>query len=137
MAPGESSGAWLTGLVAGAALVLSLGVTGWETGYAVRYAKNRMERTADIRALPQQPCMVAWTQATDADIGTTWLRVVGPAGSATCAVIDLPETVDRPALEARGIVVELGWKNRNLCRPGWSGRARDCRVRVQVIRGKP
>lgn len=124
----------MTGLISTAALVLALGTTGWEVGFAVRYREGRMERTADIRAIPQQPCMVAWTAATDADIGETWLRIVGPGGAATCLVVDLPETRDRAALEKRGIVVELGYMNRDLCLPGWTGRARDCKVRVIPIR---
>lgn len=131
------------GLAATAALVLALGAGGPsyqalaappdQTGYAVRYAPGRMEKTADVRGLAHRPCMVAWTAAADADIGETWLRVAGPAGALDCLVIDLPQRRDRPALERRGIVVELGYPSRWICGTGWSGRARDCKVKVWVI----
>lgn len=131
---GSKTGVSLTGLAVSAALVLGLGCAGWEVGYAVRYSENRMERTADIRAIPRQPCLVAWTQAHDADVGTAWLRVVGPAGSLTCLVVDLPQASDRSALQKRNIIVELGYANRWICGPTWTGRARDCKVRVMRIR---
>lgn len=61
-----------------------------------------MEHVAERRAIPSQPCMVAWTKARDADIGETWLRIVGPGGAATCLVVDLPETRDRSLLNLDG-----------------------------------
>jgi hypothetical protein len=125
----------MTGLVAGAALVLSLGLTGWETGKAVHYAPNVMEAVAHKRGIAVQPHMLAWSQATDADIGQTWLRVVGPVGTLDALVVDLPQDADRAALQARGILVELSWGDRWICGAGWSGRARDCAV--QVIRREP
>jgi hypothetical protein len=124
----------LTGLAAGAALILALGVTGWEAGYAVHYSKNTMEAVAHKRGIAVQPHMLAWSQATDADIGQTWLRVVGPAGTLDALVVDLPQDADRAALQARGILVELSWGDRWICGAGWSGRAIDCKVHVQVIR---
>jgi hypothetical protein len=127
----------MTGLVAGAALVLSLGVTGWESGWAVRYAPNVMEAVAHKRGIAVQSHMLAWTEATDADVGETWLRVVGPAGSATFLVIDLPQSYDKQNLIRRGVIVEIGYANREeICGAAWSGRARDCRVRVIPIRGR-
>ena len=124
----------MTGLIAGAALVgvLALGPPVY-TGSAVRYNENVMEHVADVRGIARQDCMVAWTQADARDIGTTWLRVVGPYGAVDCLVVDLPRDRDRAALERRGIVVELGFPSRGICGEGWSGRARDCRVRVWVL----
>lgn len=127
----------MTGLAATAALLLALGATGWEEGYAVHYSKNTMENVAHNRRIAVQSHMLAWTQATDADIGETRLRVVGPHGAATFLVVDLPQSRDRAALEQRGILVELGYANRWICGPTWSGRAIDCKVRVIPIRNKP
>jgi hypothetical protein len=120
----------LMGLIVQTALILSLGVTP-ATGYAVRYSPGVMERVADNRGIPHQPCMVAWTAAQDSDIGERWLTVAGPGGAARCLVVDLPHPRDRGALERRGILVELGYHSRWICGPGWSGRARDCPVRVR------
>ena len=124
----------MTALIASAALVGVLsGAPSVETGFAVMYAKNVMEHVADVRGIPRQPCMVAWTYATDRDIGETWLTVAGPAGTLACLVVDLPQKRDKAALERREIVVELGWPSRWVCGRGWSGRARDCRVRVSPV----
>jgi hypothetical protein len=120
----------MTGLIAQAALILSLGVAP-QTGFAVRYGPGVMERVAANRGIAPQACMVAWTAATDADIGERSLIVHGPGGAARCLVIDLPQAKDRPALQRRGILVELGYDSRWICGPGWSGRARDCLVRVR------
>lgn len=120
----------MTGLAITASLLLALGHTGWESGYAVMYSAGVMERVAARRGIAAQDCMVAFTAATDADIGVTWLRIVGPGGAADCLAIDLPQDRDKAALEARGILVELGYANRGLCGAGWSGRARDCQVNV-------
>lgn len=107
----------------------------WQEGQAVRYAPNRMERTAAIRGIPWQPCMVAWTYAKDADMGKVWLEVEGVKTGIrkTCLVVDLPETIDRPNLIKRGIIVELGYTNRDICPPGWDGAARLCKVRVRIV----
>lgn len=124
----------MTGLIAGAALVFGLGCTGWEDGYAVFYSPGVMEAVAHKRGIAVQPRMLAWTQARDGDIGRTRLRVVGPAGAATFLVIDLPQTKDKQALIRRGVLVELGYMNRWICGASWTGRARDCRVKVMRIR---
>lgn len=118
----------MRGLVATAALALALGQP--QEGYAVRYAPGVMERVAADRDIAPQTCMVAWTQAIDADIGRAWLRIEGPAGALDCLVVDLPHPRDRPALIKRGILVELGYDNRWICGARWTGRARDCRVRA-------
>jgi len=121
------------GLVFQAALLFALGCGGWRDGYAVMYAPRVMERVAAHRHITPAPCMVAWTHAQDRDIGRTWLHVEGPAGEADCLVVDLPQDADRPGLVERDIEVELGWRNRGICGRDWSGRARDCPVRVWVI----
>lgn len=121
----------MTGLVTGAALVFSLGLTGWESGWAVYYAENRMEHVARTRQIAPQPCMVAYTHARDADMGQLWLRVAGPAGMVDCLIVDLPRPgKDKQNLIRRGVIVELGYANRWICGAGWTGRATDCRVRV-------
>lgn len=115
---------------------MALGHTGWEEGWAVRYDAGIMEAVAHKRGIAEQPHMLAWSQATDADIGKTWLYVIGPAGSGRFLVVDLPRPgKDKQALIRRDIAVELGYANREeICGPHWSGRAIDCRVRIQVIR---
>jgi hypothetical protein len=79
--------------------------------------------------------MVAWTEAWDRDMGQVWLEVVGvkTGVSRTCLVVDLPHPKDKPALRRRGIVVELNYGSRGLCPRGWSGRARDCHVKIRRI----
>lgn len=124
----------MTALAAQAALVFALGHTGWSHGYAVHYAKGRMEHVANVRRIAQQPCMLAWTAATDADIGRTWLRVVGPNGALDCLVVDLPRPgKDKRGLVARRVAVELGWRNRGICPSGWKGRASECAVVFRVV----
>lgn len=133
------------GLAAKALLILALGAQPAmefraqparppdHTGFAVRYNPGVMERVARNRGIPPQACMVAWTYARAADIGRTWLRIAGPAGAIECLVVDLPQDRDRPGLIKRGVVVELGYRNRWICGAHWSGRARDCKVRVWVL----
>lgn len=128
------------GLITQAVLALSLGaaMVGADTGYAVRYAPNRMERTAAIRQIVQQACMVAWTAATDADIGETWLTVQGPAGRRRCLVVDLPQARDKPSLVRRDILVELDYESgRAICGAQWRGKASECRVLVQSTISTP
>lgn len=121
-------------LAAKALLILALGAGPVvHTGYAVRYDPGVMERVAARRHIAPAPCMVAWTYARDADIGETWLRIVGPTGALECLVIDLPQKRDRPGLVERDVEVELGYPSRWICGKGWTGRARDCPVRVWVI----
>ena len=126
----------MTGLAATAALALALGSTGWESGYAVRYAPEKMQRVANIRGIDQQPCMLAWTAARDKDIGRMWLHVAGPAGAAECLVVDLPRPGrDRQNLLRRKVVVELDYESgARVCGPQWEGNARACAVRVIPVR---
>lgn len=124
------------GLITHAVMALSLGaaLVGADVGYAVRYAPGRMGRTADIRSIARQPCMVAWTAAADRDIGETWLVVEGvkTGRRLRCLVVDLPEPRDRPALIRRGILVELNFESSDICPKGWRGKATECKVRVKV-----
>lgn len=122
------------GLVAHLAVVLSLGaaMVGADVGYAVRYAPGRMGRTADIRGIARQGCMVAWTHAMDRDIGETWLTVDGPAGRRRCLVVDLPQPRDRPGLVKRNVIVELDFESgRIVCGARWQGKASECKVLVR------
>lgn len=124
----------MTDLVASAALALALGAGGWQSGYVVRYAPGVMQAVARHRHIPVQPCMVAWTAAQDRDIGATWLRIVGPAGRATCLVVDLPQPQDRPGLVRRQVLAELDAESGAVvCGEGWSGRAIDCLVSIMEL----
>jgi hypothetical protein len=124
------------------ALVLALGAGAVQmarppdhTGYAVRYDPGVMERRAKARHAPPAPCYVAYTLATDADMARLWLRIAGPAGTLDCLVVDLPRPGrDKRNLIRRRVWVELGYRNRWICGEGWTGRARDCEVRVWVLR---
>ena len=121
----------LVGLVAQLALVVAVGTGSveWQTGLAVRYNVGVMERVARNRGIAPQPCMVAWTHATDKDIGATWLWVDGPAGRRRCLVVDLPQPRDRPRLVRRGIAVELDYRSsRIVCGTRWEGTARECPI---------
>lgn len=84
-------------------------------------------------APPGLGCYVAYTLARDRDMARLWLRVEGPAGALNCLVVDLPyppPLPDRENLIARGVYVELGYRSKWICGKGWSGRARDCPVKV-------
>lgn len=136
----------MTGLVIKAALILALGAHPAVyraqverppdyAGTVVRYAEGRMARTADIRGIARAPHMAAFTFAKDEDMGRLLLHIVGPAGAADFLVVDLPRPgKDKRNLIARGVVGELDYYSGFLiCGKGWTGRARDCRVRVWVI----
>lgn len=118
--------------LATAALVLALGAGPDHTGYAIRYDPGVMERMADVRGIPRQPCMVAYTLARDDDMGRLWLRVKGPVGTLDCLVVDLPDDSKRhrqPLID-RGVIVELGWPSHWICGRGWTGKATECPVKV-------
>lgn len=112
------------------------------TGYVVRYGPGApgkpdvMSRVAARRGIPWQPHMAAYTYATDADMGRLWLHIKGPAGEATFLVVDLPRPgKDKQALERCGVVAEVDYQSGALvCGKHWSGRARDCKVRIWVLR---
>lgn len=127
------------GLAATAALLLALGAAPLgppdHVGYAVRYAPHVMARVARNRDIPAEPHMVAYTYATDSDMGRLRLRIAGPAGTIEVLTVDLPKPGrDKRALIAWDVVVELGYPSRWICGPYWTGRARDCKVKVWVLR---
>jgi hypothetical protein len=110
-------------------------------GYVVRYGPGVMEGRAAANdpaySTAPAPCYVAYTLAQDRDMARLWLRIAGPAGTITCMVVDLPEPPpkpDRQNLIDREVWAEVGWRQRWICGTGWTGRARDCPVRVWVLR---
>jgi len=131
------------GLASAAVLILALGAGAVRppdhVGYAVMYAENVMEGRAAAHdphyATAPAPCYVAYTLAHDADMARLWVRVEGPAGTLNCLVVDLPDDGQghRQGLIDRRVWVELGYRNRWICGKGWSGRARDCKVRVWIV----
>lgn len=127
------------GLILQAALALALGAAPLgppdHMGFAVRYDPGVMEERAQAHDAPPAGCYVAYTLARDQDMARLWLRVEGPAGALTCLVVDLPDRGKGhdKRLIARQVWVELGYRNRWICGSGWSGRARDCPVKVWVI----
>lgn len=96
-----------------------------------------MENVARNRGIAPQPCMVAYTHATDADMGTRWLEVegVGSGVRRRCLTVDLPRPgKDKRNLIRRGILVEIDYANsRDICGAAWSGKATECPVRVRAV----
>jgi len=96
-----------------------------------------MEAVARNRRIAPQPCMVAYTYARDADMGNLWLEVEGVETGVRrrCLVVDLPRSGrDKVSLIRRGVLVELDPDSgQDICGASWSGRARDCRVRVRRV----
>lgn len=104
-------------------------------GYAVRYGPGVMGRTASNRGIAWQPHMAAYTFARDEDMGRLWLHIQGPAGEADFLVVDLPRPADRAGLIKRGVVAEVDAASAPLiCGASWTGRDRDCPVRIWVER---
>jgi hypothetical protein len=117
-------------------LISSAPDTRWQTGHAVRYNPGVMRRVAQVRKIPPQRCMVAWTYARSRDMGRVWLEVVGvrTGVSRRCLVVDLPQAKHRPALVRRGVVVELDYTSSfAICGRTWTGNARECRVKVRKL----
>lgn len=103
----------------------------------MRYAPGLMAQVARNRGIPPQSCMVAYTHATDADMGVTWLEVEGRETGVRrrCLVTDLPRPGrDKANLIRRGVIVELDAESgRIVCGASWSGKASECPVRVRVV----
>jgi hypothetical protein len=127
------------------ALILALGAGAVQpvrppdhTGFAVRYAPGRMGRTASNRGIAWAPHMAAYTFARDGDMGRLWLHIKGPAGEADFLVVDLPQPgQDKRVLIGRGVVAEVDYESGDLiCGEGWTGRARDCKIKVWIERGR-
>lgn len=129
----------MSGLVATAALVLALGAAplgpSTHVGYVVYYNPGVMEGRALAHDAPAVGCYVAYTLAHDQDMARLWVQIAGPRGTVRCLVVDLPDDSqgDRERLIGREVWAELGWPSRWICPAGWTGRARDCRVRIWVI----
>jgi hypothetical protein len=96
-----------------------------------------MERTATLRGIAWQPCMVAWTYAEDEDMGRKVITVEGVKTGVrkSCLVVDLPQPFDREALDRRGVAVEMDYHSSlAVCGASWEGAARECPVRWRVRR---
>lgn len=134
----------MTGLASAAFVVLALGAGQLQPparppdhiGYVVMYAENVMEGRAAANDphywTAPAPCYVSYTLARDRDMGRLWLRIAGPAGTITCMVVDLPDDSKghRGPLIGRRVYAEIGYNERWICGQGWTGRARDCPVKV-------
>ena len=117
----------MTGLIAGAALVLALGCTGWETGYATRYDAGLMHHVADTRNLPVADCMVSDDLA---PLGAfVWVRGSNTGALLSCQVTDVSESIDR-GRHVRAGLVELDWASaRTICGEAqFAGPWRNCPV---------
>lgn len=122
-------------LVLGAGLLAPSSRPPDHTGYVVRYGAGVTSRVARNRGIAWQPHMAAYTYARDSDMGQLHLHIKGPAGEATFLVVDLPRSRDKPGLIRRGVVGEVDYQSgRGICGEHWSGRARDCPVKVWVER---
>jgi len=134
------------GLVVKAALVLALGAQPAvyraqtarppdHVGFVVMYGPGVMEDRVRAHHAPPAPCYVAYTLAHDRDMARLWLHIEGPVGALDCLVVDLPDDSQghREPLIRRQVWAELGYRNRWICGKGWSGRARDCRVKIWIL----
>ena len=108
----------------------------WQTGLAVRYSEGVMENVARNRGIAPEPCMIAYTHATAADMGVTWLEVKGVRTGVRkrCLTVDMPRPGrDKANLIRRGVLVELDAESgQAVCGASWSGKATECPVRVRV-----
>lgn len=134
------------GLASVALVVLALGGGAFSpvrppdhAGYAVRYGPGVMGRTATNRGIAWAPHMAAYTFARDEDMGQLWLHIQGPAGEADFLVVDLPQPGrDKRSLVERGVVAEMDYASGELvCGVGWTGRARDCKIKVWRLDADP
>lgn len=105
------------------------------TGYAVRYGQgppDKMSRVAAKRGIAWAPHMAAYTFARDEDMGRLHIYIQGPVGGADFLVVDLPQPGrDKRNLIERGVIAEMDYGSGFLiCGKGWTGRARDCPVKV-------
>lgn len=117
-------------------LALVINPAPWHEGLAVKYSEGAMENVARNRGIVPQPCMIAYTHATAADMGVRWLEVEGRDTGVRlrCLTVDLPRPGrDKANLIRRGVLVELDAESgRAVCGASWSGKATECPVRVRA-----
>jgi hypothetical protein len=119
----------MTGLISGAALILALGQTGWERGYATHYRQGLFEQVADNRGMPRARCMVA-------DDRTPLGAFVAIRGARTgvllrCQTTDVSAPKDK-ARHLRDGLVELDYHSgRAICGKWFAERWRNCPVWVR------
>jgi hypothetical protein len=120
----------MTGLILEAALLFSMGMQ-IQTGYAVRYDPNVMERVAIVRGMEQQDCMVS---SPVFDIGS-WLYVYGKNTKQMllCQVVDTSHPKDKPRHLQNNLIVELGYNNAIPICGGLNVPRRDCAVIVSQV----
>jgi hypothetical protein len=118
---------FLTGLVAVAALVLALGATGWEEGYATRYDPGVMRAAATAHGLPVADCMVSLDLA---ELGAfVWVRSVATGRLLHCQVSDESKARDRKRHVAASLI-ELDAASSRLICLDYDGPWRHCPVWV-------
>lgn len=104
------------------------------TGFAVRYGPDVMSRVALNRGIEPSQHMAAYTYAENSDMGKLWLHIEGPSEGADFLVVDLPHPKDKRNLISRGVVAEVDYNSGHLiCGVNWTGRAKDCEIKVWVI----
>lgn len=129
----------MTGLIAGAALVMALGHG--ELRYAVRYDPELMAAMASKRGVVTSECYFAHPTL---PIGSqAWIRGVRTGHEELCVQADTSQHTDtsgRHSAEsdrARHIRlrrIELGYDEaRRICPQGWQGKATECAVVFRVI----
>jgi hypothetical protein len=93
-------------------VALTLPAVPVEYGYAARYHKGQMERTAAIRHMQQPPgtCLIA--RLLPSDLGR-WFTVLGQRTRVKrrCLVVDYAHPRDRASIRRRGIVAELRYED--------------------------
>lgn len=116
----------MTGLVAGAALVFSLGLTGWEDGYATHYRAGLFERVARNRGMPIARCMVADDRSS---LGAIILvRGMRTGAWRWCQTTDVSAPEDRKR-HLRDELIELDDDSaRDICGKWYAERWRNCPV---------
>lgn len=118
----------MTGLAATAALVLALGHTGWEEGYATRYNPGVMRAAATAHGLPVADCMVSLDLA---GLGAfVWVRSASTGRLLRCQVSDYSKAEDRKRHIAAGLI-ELDAASSRLVCLDYEGPWRQCPVWIR------
>jgi hypothetical protein len=104
------------GLICQAAVILGVGVGGWESGIAAHYAPGLFAQVAERRGLPPAGCYVSSPWSDRHPIGA-WLLVEGTNTKVRrrCLVADTSEPWDRPR-HLRARLIELDYASaRAIC----------------------